>query len=452
MELNTVVKGENIIDGVMPGSIAEELDIERGDILISANGKEIQDIIDYRYITTDEYVVLLVEKQDGELWELEIEKEYAEDLGLTFTNPLIDNARSCTNNCMFCFIDQLPEGMRETLYFKDDDSRLSFLQGNFITLTNLSDEEIDRIIEYRISPVNISVHTTNPNLRRKMLNNKNAGKIYDILKRFHSVNIEMDCQIVLVPHVNDGEELERTLRDLSALYPNVNSVAVVPIGVTKFREGLHPVETFNKETSTRLVNIIEKVQEDYLKELGTRFVFASDEFYVLADREVPKEEAYEGFSQIENGVGLIRNFQIEVKEELEYLEGDLVLDREYIIPTGTLAYDFMKGIAKMVMDRFSGLKINVVEIKNKFFGETITVAGLLTATDIIDQLKGMDLGDGLIITKDMLKADEDIFLDNITLDEFKEKLDSEVIVAKVDGHEFIEVFTNNYEVKRWEDQ
>lgn len=443
MELNTVVKGENIIDGVMPGSIAEELDIERGDILISANGKEIKDIIDYRYITTDEYVVLLVQKQDGELWELEIEKEYAEDLGLTFTNPLIDNARSCTNNCMFCFIDQLPKGMRETLYFKDDDSRLSFLQGNFITLTNLSEEEINRIIEYRISPVNISVHTTNPELRRKMLNNKNAGKIYDILKRFNSVNIEMDCQIVLVPHVNDGEELERTLKDLSALYPNVNSVAVVPIGVTKFREGLHPVETFNKETSIKLINIIEKVQKDYLKELGTRFVFASDEFYVLADVEVPKEEAYEGFSQIENGVGLIRNFQIEVKEELEDLEGDLVLDKEYVIPTGTLAYEFMDCIAKMVMDRFKGLKINVVPIKNRFFGETITVAGLLTATDIIDQLKDVNLGDGLIITKDMLKADEDIFLDDITLEGLKEKLGTEISVARVNGHEFISVFTNN---------
>lgn len=443
MELNTVVKGENIIDGVLPGSIAEELDIERGDILISANGKEIQDIIDYRYITTDEYVVLLVQKPDGELWELEIEKEYAEDLGLTFTNPLIDNARSCTNNCMFCFIDQLPEGMRETLYFKDDDSRLSFLQGNFITLTNLSEEEVERIIEYRISPVNISVHTTNPELRRKMLNNKNAGKIYDILKRFNSVNIEMDCQIVLVPHVNDGEELERTLRDLSALYPNVNSVAVVPIGVTKFREGLHPVETFNKETSTKLIDIIEKVEKDYLEQLGTRFVFASDEFYVLADREVPSEQAYEGFSQIENGVGLIRNFQIEVQEELDYLEGDLVLDREYVIPTGTLAYEFMEHIAKMVMDKISGLKINVVPIKNKFFGETITVAGLLTATDIIDQLKDVDLGDGLIITKDMLKADEDIFLDNITLDGFKEQLGTEVNVSKVDGYDFLSVFTNN---------
>ena len=236
MELNTVEKGENIIDGVMPGSIAEELEIERGDILISANGKEIIDIIDYKYITTDEFVELLIRKADGELWELEIEKEYAEDIGITFTNPLIDSAKSCRNNCMFCFIDQLPKGMRETLYFKDDDSRLSFLQGNFITLTNLNEEEINRIIEYRISPVNISVHTTNPELRKKMLNNKNAGKIYDILKRFSSVNIAMNCQIVLVPHVNDGVELERTLSELSELYPNVNSVAVVPIGVTKYRE------------------------------------------------------------------------------------------------------------------------------------------------------------------------------------------------------------------------
>lgn len=443
MELNTVVKGENIIDGVLPGSIAEEMEIERGDILVSANGKEIVDIIDYKYITTDEYVMLLIQKPDGELWEIEIEKEYAEDIGLTFTNPLIDSAKSCHNNCIFCFIDQLPKGMRPTLYFKDDDSRLSFLQGNFITLTNLSDEEIDRIIEYRISPVNISVHTTNPELRKKMLNNKNAGKIYDILKRFNSVNIEMNCQIVLVPHVNDGVELERTLTDLSKLYPNVNSVAVVPIGVTKFREGLHPVDTFNKETSTDMIGVIEKVQKKFLKDLETRFVFASDEFYVLADREVPTEDEYEGFAQLENGVGLIRNFQSEVERELEDLEGELLLDREYIIPTGTLAYEFMEKISKLMMANFKGLKIKVIAIKNKFFGETITVAGLLTATDIIDQLKGIDLGDGLIITKDMLKADEDIFLDNITLEGLKEKLGTDIKVVKVDGQEFVDLFKNN---------
>ncbi len=443
MELNTVEKGENIIDGVMPGSIAEELEIERGDILISANGKEIVDIIDYKYITTDEFVILLIKKPDGELWELEIEKEYAEDIGITFTNPLIDSAKSCTNKCIFCFIDQLPKGMRETLYFKDDDSRLSFLQGNFITLTNLSDEEIDRIIEYRISPVNVSVHTTNPELRKKMLNNKNAGKIYDILKRFDSVNIEMNCQIVLVPHVNDGAELERTLDDLSKLYPNVNSVAVVPIGVTKYRQGLHPVETFNKETSTKLIDIIEKAEKKFLDELDTRFVFASDEFYVLAEREVPDEEAYEGFDQIENGVGLIRNFQAEVERELEDLDEDLVLNKRYIIPTGTLAFKFMEKISQIVMAKFKGLEIKVIPIKNKFFGETITVAGLLTATDIIEQLKGEDLGDGLLITKAMLKADEDIFLDNITLEELKETLGTDIIVTRVNGHEFLDVFKNN---------
>lgn len=443
MELNTVEKGENIIDGIMPASIAEELEIERGDILVSVNDKEIVDIIDYKYIMTDEFVTLLIKKPDGELWELEIEKEYAEDIGITFTNPLIDSAKSCKNKCIFCFIDQLPKGMRDTLYFKDDDSRLSFLQGNFITLTNLSDEEIDRIIEYRISPVNISVHTTNPELRKRMLNNKNAGKIYDILKRFSSVNIEMNAQIVLVPGVNDGLELERTLNDLSKLYPNINSVAAVPIGVTKFREGLCSVETFNKETSIELINTVEKTQDKFLRELGTRFIFVSDEFYVLADSEVPKEDDYEGFAQLENGVGLIRNFQSEVERELEDLEGELVVDREYIIPTGTLAYEFMKNISKIVMDKFKGLKIKVVPIKNKFFGETITVAGLLTATDIIEQLEGEKSKDGLIITKDMLKADEDIFLDNITLEEFRKKLNMNVNVVKVDGFEFVNLFKNN---------
>lgn len=443
MELNTVEKGENIIDGVMPGSIAEELEIERGDILISANGEEIIDIIDYKYITTDEFVTLLIKKPDGELWELEIEKEYAEDIGISFTNPLIDSAKSCSNKCIFCFIDQLPKGMRETLYFKDDDSRLSFLQGNFITLTNLSDKEIDRIIEYRISPVNVSVHTTNPELRKKMLCNKNAGKLYDILKRFSSVNIEMNCQIVLVPNVNDGAELERTLSDLSALYPNVNSVAVVPIGVTKFREGLYPAETFGRETSKSVIELIEKAQGEFLKILGTRFVFASDEFFVLAESEIPKEEEYEGFPQIENGIGLIRSFKTEVEEELQAICGNPVIDRKFIIPTGTLAYEFMSEIADMMMEKFDKLVIEVVPIKNRFFGETITVTGLLTATDIIDQLKGMDLGDGLFITKAMLKSDEDIFLDNITLDELEKKLGKKITVTRVDGHEFVHAFMKN---------
>ena len=440
MELKNIEQSINIVEEVMKGSIAEELEIEPGDILISVNGQEIKDIIDYKYIMTDDFVTILIQKQDEEIWELEIEKEYDEDIGISFTNPLIDKAKSCRNNCIFCFIDQLPKGMRETLYFKDDDSRLSFLQGNFITLTNLSDEEIDRIIQYRISPINISVHTTNPELRKKMLNNKNAGRIYEILKKFNEVNIEMNCQIVLVPNVNDKEELSRTLDDLYKLYPNVNSVAVVPIGVTKYRDGLKKVDIFNNKTANDLLNLIESKQSEFLKSIGTRFVFASDEFFVLSNRETPKHDEYEGFPQIENGVGLMRSFQSEVEDELEKIEGKPTLNKEYIIPTGTIAYEFMRKITNLVMEKFDGLNIKVIPIKNNFFGETITVTGLITGNDLIDQLKNEDLKDGILITKSMLKADEDIFLDNVTLEELKERLNTQVTVAKVDGKEFVDIF------------
>ena len=442
MELNNINKTVNMVEEVMEGSIAEELEIEPGDILISVNGEEVEDIIDYKYIITDDFVELVIQKPDGEVWELEIEKEYDEDLGISFTNPLIDKAKSCKNKCIFCFIDQLPKGMRETLYFKDDDSRLSFLQGNFITLTNLNDEEIERIIRYRISPINISVHTTNPDLRVKMLNNKNAGKLYDILKRFNEVNIEMNCQIVLVPNVNDGKELDRTIEDLSKLYPNVNSMAVVPIGVTKYREGLEKVEIFDKEKSEKLINQIEEKQKQFLDKINTRFVFASDEFYVLANRETPQDDDYEGYPQIENGVGLMRSFQTEIEEELQKIN-ETKSNKQYIIPTGAIAYDFMVKISKLIMDKFEGLKIKVIPIKNKFFGETITVTGLITAGDLIEQLKDEDLKDGILISRCMMKADEEIFLDNITLKELEEKLNTKVIVSKTDGKEFVNIFKNN---------
>ena len=272
MELKNYREDRNIIEKIKKNSIAEELGLETGDILLSINDKAIKDIIDYKYLISDNFVLVTIEKQDGEIWEIEIEKEYDEDLGIVFTNPLIDKAKSCRNNCIFCFIDQLPSNMRETLYFKDDDSRLSFLQGNFITLTNMSDEEIQRIIEYRLSPINISVHTTNPELRVEMLNNKNAGKLYEILKRFHQVNLEVNCQIVLVPGINDGKELDRTLSDLAALFPTIKSVALVPIGITKFREKLKKVEAYNIELANELLNYIFEKQNVYLKNLGTRFV------------------------------------------------------------------------------------------------------------------------------------------------------------------------------------
>ncbi|QIB26676.1 DUF512 domain-containing protein [Caloranaerobacter azorensis] len=440
MEVKNADKHTNIIEAIERGSIAEELGIESGDVLISVNGHPIMDILDYKYQISDDYVEMTIQKKNGEIWELEIEKDINEDIGIIFTNPLIDKAKSCRNKCIFCFIDQLPKGMRNTLYFKDDDSRLSFLQGNFITLTNLSDDEIDRIIFYKLSPINISVHTTDPELRVKMLNNKNAGKIYDILQRFSKANIEMNCQIVLCPGINDGIYLDKTLEDLAVLYPNVKSVAVVPVGVTRYREGLFKLETYNRDTAKELLNFIGKKQNKYLKELGSRFVFVADEFYILAGKEVPSFDEYEGFPQLENGVGLMRLFYEEVLKALTQIDKDMRLNKKFTIATGMLAYPFMKDVAKLVMSKFKGLDLQVEPIINNFFGETITVAGLITGSDLIGQLDGKDLGDGLIIPKSMLKRDEDIFLDDITVGELEERLNIEVIALDVDGYKFVDFY------------
>ena len=350
MELRNYTESRNIIEEIAKGSIADELEIEAGDVLLSINNSIVKDIIDYKYLMSDDNILLEVEKTDGQVWEYEIEKDFDEDLGIIFTNPLIDKAKSCRNKCIFCFIDQLPANMRETLYFKDDDSRLSFLQGNFITLTNMSDDEIDRIIKYRLSPINISVHTTNPDLRIRMLNNKNAGKLYDIMKKFHQASLQVNCQIVLVPGVNDGRELERTLSDLSELYPTVESVAVVPIGVTKYREKLAKVDSYDEDSAGEVLDFIEDLQANYMKNLATRFIFLSDEFYALSKRQVPSYGDYEGFPQLENGVGLMRLFHDELEEELLKLEEISRLDKKYIVATGTLAYDYL-------VELFSKIKI-----------------------------------------------------------------------------------------------
>ncbi|WP_069650181.1 DUF512 domain-containing protein [Caloranaerobacter ferrireducens] len=440
MEIKNTNRHTNIIEAIESGSIAEELGIESGDVLISVNGYPITDILDYKYQISDDYVEMTIQKKNGEIWELEIEKDTNEDIGIIFTNPLIDKAKSCRNKCIFCFIDQLPKGMRDTLYFKDDDSRLSFLQGNFITLTNLSDDEIDRIIFYKLSPINISVHTTDPELRVKMLNNKNAGRLYNILQRFSEANIEMNCQIVLCPGINDGIYLDRTLEDLAVLYPNVKSVAVVPVGVTKYRKGLFKLETYNKYTAEKLLDFINKKQKEYLKKLGSRFVFAADEFYVLAKKEIPLFDEYEGFPQLENGVGLMRLFFEEVCKALAQIDKDMQLNKKFTIATGMLAYPFMKDVADLVMSKFRDLNLQVEPIGNNFFGETITVSGLITGTDLIGQLTGKDLGDGLIIPKSMLKRDENIFLDDITVEEVEKRLNVKVIVLDVDGYEFVDFY------------
>lgn len=437
LEIRNLKDMRNIISEVYKNSIANEVGIEKGDVLLSINGQNIEDIIEYKFLISDEYLEVEIEKKNGEKYIYEIEKEYDEDLGIEFLNPIIDKAKSCRNKCMFCFIDQLPKGMRETLYFKDDDSRLSFLQGNFITLTNMSEKDVEKMIKYRISPVNISVHTTDSNLRVKMLSNKNAGNVYEVMKRLAEAGIEMNCQIVLCPDVNDKENLDRTISDLSKLYPNVKSVAVVPVGLTKFREGLFDLKEFDEESSKNLIKKIHEIQDDFLDKLKTRFVFLSDEFYIMANEKMPEYDSYEGFRQIENGVGLISKFEREIKDYLKKTCIRLKRERTVSIATGSSAFEFIKNISEEIMHNIHGLKINVYKIKNEYFGESITVTGLITATDLINQLKEKNLGDALIISKSMLKADQDIFLDNITLEDLKEKLNIKVLPTKTEGRDFV---------------
>lgn len=438
MEVN-VKNTNNIISKVYKNSIAEELGIEVGDLLISINGEPIHDIIEYRFLLSDEYLEVEIQKQNREVYIYEIEKDYDDDLGIEFTNPIIDKAKSCRNKCVFCFIDQLPKGMRETLYFKDDDSRLSFLQGNFVTLTNMSEEDINNIIKYRISPINISVHTTNPELRKTMIKNKFAGNLYSIMQRLAEAEIQMNCQIVLCPGYNDKEELERTVSDLTKLYPYVNSAAAVPVGITKHRDHLPNLEIFNEKTAGETIEQVDKLQNKYLKELGTRFIFLSDEFYIMANKKLLDYDEYEGFIQFENGVGMISKLEREIKEYLEDLSSDQSSKTKKVsIATGHSAYDFICDMAKCVMQKCPNMQIDVYKIVNNFFGDTITVSGLITATDIIDQLKDKDLGETLYIPRSMLKADEEIFLDNITLEKLSDIMNIEVVPCLNQGKDFVD--------------
>ncbi|MBQ8301739.1 MAG: DUF512 domain-containing protein, partial [Clostridia bacterium] len=359
-------KADTTIKYIEPYSIAEEAGIEAGDKLVTVNGHEVHDILEYRYLTAEYEVTLEILKKDGTTEMITVENDY-DDLGIEFEESLIDEAQSCTNKCIFCFIDQLPKGMRETVYFKDDDTRLSFLQGNYVTLTNMSDEEIDRLIAMRVSPINVSVHATDPELRCKMLNNRFAGKCYDIMKRFAENDIYMNCQIVLCPEINDGEQLKRTLTDLGNLFPYVNSISVVPVGLTRYRDGLYPLKPFTAETSRETIEFVEAIQNDFLERLGTRLVYLSDEFYVNADIKVPNAEDYEGFPQIENGVGLIASMQEEFESALNLLK-DKKRSRHISIVTGEIAGGFIKELSQRVEEKCDGVKIDVYPIKNDFFG------------------------------------------------------------------------------------
>ena len=427
---------EHIVKNVLENSIAEELEIEPGDNILAVNDHPIEDIFDYQYLINDEYIELLVKKSDGEEWLLEIEKDYDEDLGIVFENSLMDNYKSCYNKCIFCFIDQNPKGMRDTIYFKDDDSRLSFLQGNYITLTNMKDEDIDRIINYHLAPINISVHTTNPQLRCSMLNNRFAGTILERIRKFYNAGIPMNGQIVLCKGINDGEELWRSISDLMEFVPVMESLSVVPVGLSDYRDGLFHLEPFDKEDACEVIDIIEHFQKKAYEKHGIHFVQASDEWYINAGRDFPEAERYAGFVQLENGVGMVRLMKEEFEQEFSAVQGD---DREYevSIVTGVLVYDSIKILVDRMKEKFPNVKIHLYKIINDFFGHRITVTGLLTGGDMIKQLKGKPLGQRLILPSNTLMADEPKFLDDVTLDQFIEALQVDVCIVESSGADFI---------------
>lgn len=438
-------KNEHIVEKVLSGSIAEEMEITPGDALLEINGHKIEDIFDYQYYTQDEYIEILVRKPSGEEWLLEIDKGYDEDLGITFENGLMDDYRSCHNKCIFCFIDQMPKGMRDTLYFKDDDSRLSFLQGNYVTLTNMSDEDVDRIIRYNLSPINVSFQTTNPELRCRMLNNRFAGQALEKAWKLAQAGIIMNGQIVLCKGVNDGAELDRSIRDLSAYLPNLESVSVVPVGLSKYRDGLYPLEPFTKEDAQDVLRIIHGWQNKIYPEYGTHFVHASDEWYILAEEELPQEEQYDGYLQLENGVGMLRLLLDEFAEAMEEdrINGRQARAKHITLATGCLACRFIKQMAKQMEERYEGLQIDVIAIRNDFFGEMITVSGLLTGQDIMAQLKDRDLGEKLLLPQNVLKSGEPVFLDDYTLDDIEKALQVRIDIVKSSGRDFIEAILSD---------
>jgi len=433
----------HLIKKILPGSIAEEFELAPGDRLISINGHEIEDIFDYQFYAEDTYIEILIEKPDGEQWILEVDKEEDEDLGIEFDNGLMDEYRSCHNKCIFCFIDQMPKGMRDTLYFKDDDSRLSFLQGNYVTLTNMSDHDLDRIIQYHLSPINISFQTMNPELRCKMLNNRFAGEALKKVDRLNEAGIEMNGQIVLCKGVNDGEELAFSIREMMRYIPNLQSVSVVPVGLSKYRDGLFPLEPFTREDAREVLSTIHHYQNESYQKYGNHFIHASDEWYILAGEELPQEENYDGYLQLENGVGMMRLLLNEFEEAVKELQGKIsagTLDfssREISMATARLAYPFIRDMAARMMEMVPGLMIHVYEIRNDFFGEMITVSGLLTGQDLIAQLTGKELGEALYLPQNVLRSGEEVFLDDVTVTEMEKALQVKVDIIKSSGRDFV---------------
>ena len=424
------------ISQVDQDSIAQELELEPGDLVLQINGNDVEDIFDYEYYVGSPSMTMLVRKQDGEEWELEIENNY-EDLGITFENGLMSDYRSCCNQCIFCFIDQMPPGMRDTLYFKDDDSRLSFLQGNYITLTNMKEKDIDRIIRFKLAPINISVHTTNPELRCKMLHNRFAGRVLSMIDRLFEAQTPMNGQVVLCGGVNDGAELDRTIGDLSRYLPCMESLSVVPVGVSKYRDGLYPLRPLTKEEAEQTIDLIESWQQRLYPEYGTHFVHASDEFYILAGRELPEEERYDGYIQLENGVGMLRLLSTEVEEALKEVEPDIP-GGTVSIATGLLPASYIRKYVDSIRQRYPQRTVHLYPIVNEFFGETITVSGLITGSDLIAQLKGRELGEWLLLPVNMFRSGEEVFLDDVTKADVEKALQVKVHIVKSSGYDLVQ--------------
>lgn len=421
---------------VTTGSHADKAGIKKGETLLSINSNEIVDVLDYRFYQVNRKLTLEVEDENKNVRTIEMTKGEYEEIGLEFETYLMDKQHSCRNKCIFCFIDQLPKGMRESLYFKDDDSRLSFLFGNYITLTNITEHEIDRIIKMHISPINVSVHTTNPELRCKMMNNRFAGDTLKYLKRFADAGITLNCQIVSCPGINDGDELVRTLTDLENL--GVNMIAIVPVGLTRYRENLYPLVPYNKETAGQTIDIIEKMGDECVKKHGRRIFFPGDEFYLLAEREIPSPEFYEDFSALEDGIGMIAYLTDDVGWKLEELDADESLCHKVTIACGEGVFPYMKRIMSMINEKFPNITINTRAIKNNFFGGGVNVSGLVTGGDLIDQLRDDDLGDRLIITSSMLRFENDLFLDDVSTDDVERELGVTLVPVNNNGNDLVE--------------
>ncbi len=503
IEGSQVERKEHLISSILPGSIAEELELEPGDVLVAVNGAPVEDAFDYRYQVNEEFVTLLVRKPDGEECELEIDKEYEDDLGLVFETGLMDEYRSCTNRCIFCFIDQMPPGMRKTLYFKDDDARLSFLQGNYITLTNMKDRDIERIITYKLAPVNISVQTMNKKLRCRMLRNRFAGEALEKMRRLYEAGIAMNGQIVLCKGINDGEELEYSIRELTAYIPHMQSVSVVPVGLTKYREGLEPLEPFTKEDARDVLQAVHRWQQVCMRQWGIHFVHASDEWYLMAGAQLPPQEQYEGYVQLENGVGMLRLLLDEFRSAQYAKEKDhnarCVAGAEETsrtgeearnaccvagveetsqtkekdrnarygagaektsrtgeearnaqrqkgkvrlsVATGVLAAPYIELLAQEFMRSHPEKEIVVYAVRNDFFGERITVSGLLTGRDLLAQLAGRDLGERLLLPCNLLRSGEEVFLDDMSVSDLKRALQVEIVIVNSNGQELYHAFS-----------